>query len=209
MTNLMYTVRNGKVIGILNDFDLAAIMKPGARFPARSGWQRTGTIAFMAIDLLSHIDGKLQRWYRHDLESFAWCLLWRMFEHPPRGWLYNGFKAVENDKRNIISHVEDHTGKFENCWAFSSHFMIRWLIRLRDYSQTLSTQVTSNLLENNNINAKDSYKLQIRNAKDAETKDSHHIKCVVDEAKKVACATSIPALEDTSWIDVEPICLPP
>jgi hypothetical protein len=64
--------------GVLNDFDLSTIMKPGARNPNRQGLERTGTLPFMAVELLDEegFDGKIPRRYEHELESFAWVLVW-------------------------------------------------------------------------------------------------------------------------------------
>jgi len=60
--------------GILNNYDLAHIA--GGDRP--SGFGCTGTMPFMAIDLLTKKawDGEIERRYRHDCESFAWVLLW-------------------------------------------------------------------------------------------------------------------------------------
>ena len=43
-----------------------------------SGNERTGTIPFMAIDLLEKeaIQGKVQHLYQHDAESLIWVLAW-------------------------------------------------------------------------------------------------------------------------------------
>ncbi|KIM42705.1 hypothetical protein M413DRAFT_122048 [Hebeloma cylindrosporum] len=64
--------------GVLNDFDLSTIMKPGDQNPNRQGLERTGTLPFMALQLLDDegFDGKVPRRYRHELESFAWILVW-------------------------------------------------------------------------------------------------------------------------------------
>ena len=64
--------------GVLNDFDLSTIMKPGDRNPNRQGLERTGTLPFMAMELLQNesFDGKVPRRYDHELESFAWVLVW-------------------------------------------------------------------------------------------------------------------------------------
>ena len=69
----MYDKLNGDR-GILNDYDLAHIK--GESRP--SGTERTGTMPFMALDLLTNDawGGKLERLYRHDCESFGWVLLW-------------------------------------------------------------------------------------------------------------------------------------
>ena len=55
-------------MGILNDFDLAKL----ANQAGATGQDNTGTLPFMALDLLK---GEIARRYRHDAESFAWCLV--------------------------------------------------------------------------------------------------------------------------------------
>jgi len=72
--NLM--IKNGT--GILNDFDLASIMDPGDASPSKMGHRRTGTAMFMSLDLLTAdgVKGLVPRTYRHELESFAWVLLY-------------------------------------------------------------------------------------------------------------------------------------
>ena len=72
VSNLMYDKDKNRV-GVINDFDLAHVR--GKERP--SGIERTGTMPFMALDLLTEDAwaGKVQRLYRHDCESFAWVLL--------------------------------------------------------------------------------------------------------------------------------------
>jgi hypothetical protein len=72
--NLMLDGNNG----ILNDFDLASIMDPGADSPSKIGHRRTGTSMFMPLELLTDpgVKGLVPRLYRHELESFAWVLLY-------------------------------------------------------------------------------------------------------------------------------------
>ena len=69
----MYDKLNGDC-GVLNDYDFAHLDGQ----PRPSGFERTGTIPFMALDLLidEAMDGKVEWLYRHDCESFAWVLLW-------------------------------------------------------------------------------------------------------------------------------------
>ena len=60
--------------GVLNDFDLA-------RFADRtdaSGQDNTGMLPFMALDQLSRkgLRGEIPRLYRHEVESFAWILIY-------------------------------------------------------------------------------------------------------------------------------------
>jgi len=57
-------------VGIVNDFDLAAWVDRQT-----TNNDRTGTIPFMAIDLLDGgLDDRIPRLYRHDMESFVWVL---------------------------------------------------------------------------------------------------------------------------------------
>lgn len=65
-------------LGILNDFDLASFISLGEASPKQEGYLRTGTKAFMALELLQDtaISGGVRRLYRHELESFAWVLLY-------------------------------------------------------------------------------------------------------------------------------------
>jgi len=60
-------------VGILNDFDLAKL----ADQAGGSGQDNTGTLPFMALDLLSEkgLRGEIPRRYRHEAESFAWSLI--------------------------------------------------------------------------------------------------------------------------------------
>ena len=60
--------------GVLNDFDLATV--DGESSP--SGSERTGTVPFMALDLINpkNPPGSVRHEYRHDCESFVWTLLW-------------------------------------------------------------------------------------------------------------------------------------
>ena len=69
--NLMYDPEPGK--GILNDFDLARL----ADQKGQSARENTGTIPFMALDLLSEEGfGKIPRRYRHEAEAFVWVLIY-------------------------------------------------------------------------------------------------------------------------------------
>ena len=69
--NLMYDItRTGDPVGIINDFDLATWVDHST-----TNNDRTGTIPFMAIDLLDGgLEDRIPRLYRHDMESFVWVL---------------------------------------------------------------------------------------------------------------------------------------
>jgi serine/threonine protein kinase len=70
--NLMYGVsaETNDPVGILNDFDLATWVDHST-----TNNNRTGTLPFMAIDLLDgELEDRIPQLYRHDLESFSWVL---------------------------------------------------------------------------------------------------------------------------------------
>ncbi|CUA75254.1 HEAT repeat-containing protein 1 [Rhizoctonia solani] len=72
--NLMLRARDGKYFGVVNDWDLGNIKETSAE----SRKDLTKTILFTSLDLLrARPPGELivQR-YVHDLESFAWILVW-------------------------------------------------------------------------------------------------------------------------------------
>ncbi|KAG1748440.1 uncharacterized protein EDB91DRAFT_1198161 [Suillus paluster] len=69
----VYKTSDGRYIGVLNDYDLSSTQgTPTGNF------ERTGTVPFMAIDLLSPaaIAGQVEHLYRHDAESLVWVLAW-------------------------------------------------------------------------------------------------------------------------------------
>ena len=66
----MYDYLNGNPVGVVNDFDLATWVGHST-----TNNDQTGTIPFMAIDLLNGgLEEGIPRLYRHDLESFSWIL---------------------------------------------------------------------------------------------------------------------------------------
>lgn len=77
---MWYAGEDGKPIGVLNDFDLASVRSedPNDPPPGPSGSERTGTVPFMALDLLTPaaLKGEGPHLYRHDLESFLWVFVW-------------------------------------------------------------------------------------------------------------------------------------
>ena len=113
----MYNENNKN--GVLNDFDLSTIMKPGSPHPNRQGLERTGTLPFMAMELLHEegFEGKTPRRYRHELESFAWVLVWvsrcvldgEERERPPplNEWLGNNNYEVYKSKLAFMFHQRD------------------------------------------------------------------------------------------------------
>jgi len=69
--NLMYRKDNntGEVIGVLADFDLSSLEAKTSR-----NTERTGTVPFMALDLLSTkgLAGEVEHDYGHEVEAYFW-----------------------------------------------------------------------------------------------------------------------------------------
>ncbi|KAK0449030.1 uncharacterized protein EV420DRAFT_1275397, partial [Desarmillaria tabescens] len=128
--NLMYDVVVGK--GILNDFDLAALMNPGDVSPQKKGWEWTGTQPFMALELLKRANGSVKRRYWHDLESFAWCLLWcATNESFANKAIYGSTTDALHYKRGLAFDVREQTAKpgFEGIWPCIVDWICTWVWR--------------------------------------------------------------------------------
>ena len=141
---------------VVNDFDFATLMNPGEVSPMQRGCERTGTMPFMAIELLKHPSGQIQRRYCHDLESFAWCLLWYAIEGGFPDDAVNGeIQMVCRAKLYLVWVLEDSDAKprtdFTRMWQTllqpARHFFLIFQIDLLtpspdlyvDYLPTLRT----------------------------------------------------------------------
>lgn len=126
--------------GVLNDFDLSTIMKPGDKHPDRQGLERTGTLPFMALELLDDrgFDGKIPRRYDHELESFAWVLVWvsrcvtgrEECKSPPRlkEWLSNNNEEVYKSKFVFVGRQSEITTTPDYLWLQSA--LEKWIYLL-------------------------------------------------------------------------------
>ncbi|KAF8220408.1 hypothetical protein L208DRAFT_1333898 [Tricholoma matsutake] len=72
--NLMFKYREDCALGIVNDWDMASHLNATGEVPTSTARHRTGTVPFMARDLL--VDEPPVHLYRHDLESFFYILVW-------------------------------------------------------------------------------------------------------------------------------------
>ena len=100
--------------GVLNDFDLSTVMEVDALTPRRTGYERTGTKPFMALDLLTESgrSGVFPRLYRHELESFSWVLLWAGRCVPRVGPPFNKWLTPDNQ------------GIYKKKFAFAPSFSV-------------------------------------------------------------------------------------
>ncbi|GAW08200.1 other 1 protein kinase [Lentinula edodes] len=103
ISNLMFHRIDGKLYGVLNDFDLATFHDGSV--PSISK-QRTGTTPFMARDLLEHPPPR--HFYRHDLESFLYVLAFLTCDTSAPGstlgtWIDLGMVALQDAKSNVLT----------------------------------------------------------------------------------------------------------
>jgi len=106
---MFYRNSSGIVIGVLNDYDLSSIRN------VPSGQERTGTVPFMAMALLTDkaIAGQVEHLYRHDAESFIWVLTWVCLRYedgkllsqgrPLDSWLTLGANRCLKEKSGFLT----------------------------------------------------------------------------------------------------------
>ncbi|VDC02063.1 unnamed protein product [Peniophora sp. CBMAI 1063] len=92
LTNTLYRRVAGEVYGVLDDFDLASNDSRSDEDVERL--ERTGTLPFMALDLLQarSQNETLPHLYRHDLEAFYWMLIWTC------NCIYDGQEDLEGER---------------------------------------------------------------------------------------------------------------
>ena len=104
------------MIGVLSDYDLSSMKS------VPSGRERTGTVPFMALELLiaEAIQGDIEYLYQHDAESFIWVLTWvslrcdggkLLDEGPGRQfdeWLTVNAKGCRESKSDFLFRVQRH-----------------------------------------------------------------------------------------------------
>ena len=129
----------GHVIGVLNDFDLSIVSSLAEEF----GTERTGTVPFMAIDLMERSDKPLVHLYgeflsscfsqqyltmivEYDVESFIYVLLWITRRYGIKdgnvrvvdtealtGWLKDDLGARIYAHRQALRHAGGHAEKLK------------------------------------------------------------------------------------------------
>jgi serine/threonine protein kinase len=131
LNNVMFRKKDGKIFGVLNDFDLAILRTS----EGPSSKTRTGTKPFIAVDLLGEPDDVHR--YRHDLESLFYVIVYvtsryhegREIENPPlQEWNDLDEHALESVKNKFLNGLlPKRTPNFE---GFAS-----WIVDIRDALQ--------------------------------------------------------------------------
>ncbi len=148
LSNLMCKRSNDSksVTLILNDFDLAAYVgEDGLPIKTNLSEHRTGTLPFMAIDVLQHLTTNTH-YLRHDLESVFWVALWCLVKLPR-----SNDKTEEDRRRAILLNWEEGELKaicatksmiIQNMEVFSAleftsemHGYAQWISAFRDVIQ--------------------------------------------------------------------------
>ncbi|ETW83210.1 hypothetical protein HETIRDRAFT_439698, partial [Heterobasidion irregulare TC 32-1] len=129
---------NDQKRGILNDWDLATI----EGISKHDGCDRTGTVPFMALDLLkpSYWEGKIKRQYHHDLEGFLWilpyvCLQYKdgnMVTNPLKSWNTGHYAICREKKSDFLRNLRTKphlipkaTSSYEWEWLVFHRFVQR------------------------------------------------------------------------------------
>lgn len=122
-----------KKCGVLTDFDLSLLQWE----PRILGTDRTGTIPFMALKLLSdqHWNGSIKRYHYHELESFIWILPYVILSYQDgkrqrnkffHEWETSNYRTCLEKKRTFyIDDLKDARltvqRDFEICWPLAYH----------------------------------------------------------------------------------------
>jgi hypothetical protein len=139
---------------VLNDFDLAAIMEPGEEFPSKVGFERTGTMPFMAVDLLLQDTGMIKGLYAHDLESMIWCMVWYL--EPQPDWTHGCMKKVGTLKlaaallfkvKELSEWAVDNDA--EGLWGSVIRILKEWIMSRPD--EVEGTEATNNFTDHDHL----------------------------------------------------------
>ncbi|KAJ3920785.1 protein kinase [Lentinula edodes] len=135
--NIMYRRIDGKIYGVLNDFDLSSRVRDMDKGPTSN--QRTGTRPFMSRDLLSP-DWEGGHLYRHDLESLFYIILCLACRYKAPGvaaaeprpfsqWFNGTDREIFNDKNTFLTDTSALAQDLP-IQPYFAHF-VPWLKRIR------------------------------------------------------------------------------
>ena len=135
---MMYYRGGDSVVGVLNDWDLATVLSSSAT----PNTDRTGTIPFMALQLLS--GERVVHMFRHDAESFIWLFLWvcgcsngstrEVLVAPYKAWRKLDMLACQEKRRAFLSDADLRDIKASEHHkpnALFCLFLARLLLQLR------------------------------------------------------------------------------
>ncbi|TFY54053.1 hypothetical protein EVG20_g9865 [Dentipellis fragilis] len=130
---------NGHACGILNDWDLGEDMT--SKEIADSSRLRTGTLPFMAVELLA--EHQPPHRYRHDLESFLYVLVWVAIHYELQGkerpfnsiiakdWTEGGWSEVRSLKMSFLTDAVYYTPIMDAVTPAFVPLRDAWIVPLR------------------------------------------------------------------------------
>ena len=195
LTSMMSDYPDNKIIGNLNDFNFEGIAKSKNRVPSRRGWERTGTSAFMALELLKYHDCQSKWWYRHDLESSAWCFVYLILASDLSTWRNGTHEEIFSAKLTFCQFTSAY--RAHPVWVDYMVFAYTWVRRWMALDG-LRNELVETILDKSEQIAK-------LTQEDSKVTDAVHIKDAIDEASKLAgCAGLDSEVFETGneWIDV-------
>ena len=189
----MYYELDGRLFGVLNDFDLATIMNVGERSLRKKGPEHTGTLPYMANDLLDPERGNLTHWFRHDLESCMWCIIFHSLQRADEDWYSEDPSYMQAKQICLMSRFSMSFLKTE--WRPWLMFLFRWI---RTYDKRLMDVMDS-------IRMLDTVEEQqkVRENLDEQSKDEDYMKSDAQLARDLCEDKEAEALQDLGWIDVK------
>ncbi|PFH46931.1 hypothetical protein AMATHDRAFT_68781, partial [Amanita thiersii Skay4041] len=131
--NLMWDSK--REVAILNDFDLAKLVPEMQRGPYAK--HKTGTLPFMAIDLLNGWSGEHQ--YRFELESFLYVIMWIVVRYEDgkekydtlRRWLAKRPLTVKLEKIALLQQLDSFLAIPWTQSATFPNIYKSWILPLR------------------------------------------------------------------------------
>ena len=170
---------NGKPMGALDN--LGSVLIAATRSchrKTRKSSERTGTIPFMALDLLD-FPGYTRR-FRHDFESAIWCLAWQTVETKPKSWFRGPLESASRARGDFL---EDYF-TFRVQWRSDSRFL-KWCLydlhRLRQDRIRLVRGLRD-----------DKARLDRRMQEDDKAMDKSFVKLGIEAAKSFAGGLEVP-----------------
>jgi len=126
--------------GVLNNWD-SSYASSGGDAGHVAGGERTGTLPFMPLDLLTDQawDGNLQCLYHHDLEGFIQILPWVFLQYAElvltipmlREWESGDYAECASARRGLLSDLQSEdiaaTGSWKAEWELATP-LLYWLL---------------------------------------------------------------------------------